>query len=370
MNNTRTFAVALFLTALAIASPARAQSGDTAVAAVNTSVFIAPDATKTPLRVASAGTTFVVLEEAGEWTKVQFQDPQWGRRVGYVATKDLRVHRSALAPMDLSVKPETATPALPVETMPLATPPPPPSPTPAKSTPSGPHGFERGWIDVNFGVAVAASKTFTTTLTTPLFQETRTAQATYHNPTGAEFDFGGGYMITPGVGVGISFTGTAHQDEAQLYINVPHPTRFNTFASSTKPTDAKLQRVEGGVNLQLMLVAPVSPRTKVRLFLGPTYFRVQQDMVGSIAYDQAFLVFLPVNTVDITTYEKRDKVEGTGWGFHVGGDVSFFFTRVVGIGGFARFSRATVSLDDPLSGLPIDVKAGGFQAGGGLRLKF
>jgi Legionella pneumophila major outer membrane protein precursor len=369
VNITRALAVAVVLTTLAIASPVRAQSLDTAVAAVDTPVFIAPDATKTPLRVASAGTSFVVLEDAGEWTKVQFQDPQWGRRVGYVATKNLRVHRAALAPMDLSVKPEAATPALPVETAPLATPPP-PSPTPAKSTPSsGTHGFERGWIDINFGVAVAASKTFTTTLTTPLFQETRTEQASYRNPTGAEFDFGGGYMITPGVGVGISFTGTAHQDEAQLYINVPHPTRFDAFASSTKPTDAKLQRAEGGVNLQLMLVAPVSPRAKVRLFLGPTYFRVQQDMVGTIAYDQAFLVFLPVNAVDITTYE-NDKVEGTGWGFHVGGDVSYYFTRVVGIGGFARFSRATVSLDDPLSGLPVDVKAGGFQAGGGLRLKF
>ncbi len=113
MNNTRALAVAIFLTALAIASPARAQSGDTAVAAVNTPVFVAPDASKTPLRVASAGTSFVVLEEAGEWTKVQFQDPQWGRRVGYVVTKDLRVHRAALAPMDLSVKPEAAAPAPP-----------------------------------------------------------------------------------------------------------------------------------------------------------------------------------------------------------------------------------------------------------------
>ena len=31
---------------------------------------------------------------------------------------------------------------------------------------------------------------------------------------------------------------------------------------------------------------------------------------------------------------------------------------------------ATVTLDDPLSGQPLDVKAGGFQVGGGLRLKF
>jgi hypothetical protein len=368
VNISRALPVALFVTVLAAASPAAAQSADTAVAVVNTPVFIAPDATKTPLRVASAGTSFVVLEDAGEWTKVQFQDPQWGRRVGYVATRDLRLHREALQPMDLSVKPASSAPQ-PAPIPPVGETEPQRTTAPAHPVASA-RGFERGWIDVNFGVASAAAKEFTTNLERPLFQETRTARVTYHNPTGAEFDFGGGYMITPGVGVGISFTGTAHQDPAQLYINVPHPNRFNTFASSTKPTDAKLQRVEGGVNLQLMLVAPVSPRTRVRLFLGPTYFRVQQDMVSSIAYDQAFLVFLPVNAVDITTYDTVSKVEGTGWGFHVGGDVSFFFTRVVGVGGFARFSRATVSLDDPLSGSAVDVKAGGFQAGGGLRLKF
>ncbi len=152
MNITRALAVAIVLTTLAIASPARAQSGDTAVAAVNTSVFIAPDATKTPLRVASAGTTFVVLEEAGEWTKVQFQDPQWGRRVGYVVTKDLRVHRAALAPMDLSVKPETATSAPPEQisqSVPLQ---PPVRRAPAASWP---HSYVVARTGVTFGTRTA-----------------------------------------------------------------------------------------------------------------------------------------------------------------------------------------------------------------------
>ena len=36
--------------------------------------------TATPLRVASAGTTLRVLSAAGEWTQVQFQDPQFGLR--------------------------------------------------------------------------------------------------------------------------------------------------------------------------------------------------------------------------------------------------------------------------------------------------
>jgi hypothetical protein len=230
--------------------------------------------------------------------------------------------------------------------------------------------FARGWVDVNFGVSGSATKSFTAELVSPLFEETRTARTTYNNPRGAEFDFGGGFMFTPNIGLGISFSGTAREDSATLFVDVPHPFQFNAFASDTAPTDSKLQRVEGGAHIQVVGVAPIGDRVRLRVFGGPTYFRVQQDMVRSIAYDQAFLIFVPVNAVDITTYDSVDKVEGTGWGFHVGGDLTVFFSRFVGVGSFVRFSRGTVSLEDPLSGKAIDVTAGGIQAGGGLRFKF
>jgi hypothetical protein len=98
-----------------------------------------------------------------------------------------------------------------------------------------------------------------------------------------------------------------------------------------------------------------------------TYFRVERDAVQRMLYDQVFQVFGPINTVQITRYE-FSKSEATGWGYHAGADVGVFFNRVVGIGAFAKFSRGTVTLSD-ISGL-FDVKAGGFQTGGGLRVKF
>ena len=112
---------------------------------------------------------------------------------------------------------------------------------------------------------------------------------------------------------------------------------------------------------------PNADRVRVRLFGGPTFFRVKADTIDDIRYNQVFLILLPVNSVDITTYNFSE-AEGTGWGFHVGGDVSVFFSRVVGVGGFVRLSRGTVELED-FSGT-YDVKAGGFQTGGGLRLRF
>jgi hypothetical protein len=54
----------------------------------------------------------------------------------------------------------------------------------------------------------------------------------------------------------------------------------------------------------------------------------------------------------------------------VGADASVFFTRVVGIGGFVRYSRGTIEVDEPLSEMPQDVTVGGLRVGGGLRLRF
>jgi hypothetical protein len=76
---------------------------------------------------------------------------------------------------------------------------------------------------------------------------TRTA---YPKPsTGAEFDFGGGYMFTPRIGLGISFTGQAHKDTAGLAITVPHPFFFNSSDTAAAETQEELERAEGGAHI-------------------------------------------------------------------------------------------------------------------------
>jgi hypothetical protein len=68
---------------------------------------------------------------------------------------------------------------------------------------------------------------------------------------------------------------------------------------------------------------------------------------------------LGFNGVEIDSYETQN-VEETAWGFHVGGDVTWFFTRVFRIGGFARLSRREVTVEDPdiPADGPVDVKVG------------
>ena len=54
-------------------------------------VFLLPDRTRTPLRTLEAGTTVRILEQAGDWIRIEFPDPSFGPRVGYIERKFVRV---------------------------------------------------------------------------------------------------------------------------------------------------------------------------------------------------------------------------------------------------------------------------------------
>ena len=228
-----------------------------------------------------------------------------------------------------------------------------------------------GWVDVNLGVAASTGEAQTFTYEGRMFSEPYALAAAYPKPSrGAEFDFGGGFMFTPLVGVGVTFTGQAHEDAAGLAITVPHPFFFNAAATDAGATNGLLSRAEGGTHLQVMLAPVHSDRFRFRVFGGPSIFRLKADMAQDITWNQAATIFSRANSVSITSADLVE-AEGTGWGFHAGADASYFFTRIVGVGGLVRFSHGSVTLDpEAMSEVAQDVKVGGIHAGGGLRLRF
>ena len=342
-----------------------AQTAATASVSTQALIYLRPGM-DVPLRVAAAGTILKVLREEGEWVEVEFNDPQYGRRVGWVQGQLIRISRPELQPMDLSVGPKPApvtSRARDVE---------PPAAVSPHVTAEPARTRARGWIDVNFGFAVANEDAITAeTVQSDGAGELETYRVDYRFPTGAAFDFGGGVMVTPVIGFGIQFTGTAHEDEADLFVRIPHPRFFNEHATDTSTTDDKLMRVEGGVNLSVVAAPINQERVLVRVYGGPTWFRLQADAVSDIRYYQEFGLFNTFNSVEIHEYD-TEEVEETGWGFHVGGDVAYYFNRRIGIGGFGRFTRGTITLrpEDFLVSENFDITAGGFQAGGGLRIRF
>lgn len=232
---------------------------------------------------------------------------------------------------------------------------------------------ERGWLDVNFGIAVAAQDSVTQTFTSLPDRggEQETYLIGYNVPTGASFDVGGGVMFTNTFGLGVIVQGTASESPADLSIRIPHPAFNNRFANDATETDGKLMRTEGTVHISAMFKAPIrNDKVRVRFYGGPSYFWLTADAVSDITYNQQWNL-AGANVVDIRTYDTTG-VEQTGWGFHAGGDFAYMFTRVFGLGGFVRYSRGSVEIDDsnvPADG-SIDVTTGGLTAGGGIRLRF
>jgi hypothetical protein len=76
-----------------------------AVVLEEASIYLMPDATRAPLRVARPGMKLEVLETEGDWMNVRFQDLQYGLRTGYIEAKFVR-QEMATHPqsMDLAIR--------------------------------------------------------------------------------------------------------------------------------------------------------------------------------------------------------------------------------------------------------------------------
>lgn len=116
-THSRVACIALALAAsLAVSTPAlRAQAteaavltegrsnGTVATVAAVAPIFLLPDAGRQPIRMAKEGSRLKVLGSEKDWLNVQFQDPQFGLRTGYIQTRFVKVDDSRMEPVDVSI---------------------------------------------------------------------------------------------------------------------------------------------------------------------------------------------------------------------------------------------------------------------------
>ena len=75
------------LVTLALSGHAYAQN-DRAIVLESAPIVLVPDANRTPLAVAAKGSSLILMKDEGAWLQVQFQDPRFGLRTGYILAKD------------------------------------------------------------------------------------------------------------------------------------------------------------------------------------------------------------------------------------------------------------------------------------------
>ena len=176
------------------------------------------------------------------------------------------------------------------------------------------------------------------------------------------FDIGGAYGITRRLIVGISYSRASSSGGATVTGTVPHPQVFN----QPRPFEASvgdLSRTEQGVHIFAGWFVPLRPNMDVILSIGPSIFTVKQGVASGIDFTEApDFTSIVVNSVTVT------EPSATGVGINVGADFSYMFTPRFGAGLLLRWASATVDLD--VAGGSFESRAGGFQVGGGLRVRF
>lgn len=224
------------------------------------------------------------------------------------------------------------------------------SPTAQNSTmPLG----DKVFIGVNVG-AQTRSSTLSKDFSLPVYRETATSTTTATVGRGAIFDVSAGYRFMPQIGVAVGYSSFGTTGSVQGTASVPNPTFFNRPAAVTiTPVDAK--RSERTVYLVLVGFLPVGEKTDLSLFVGPSFTKVNQDLIYDFGVTPGTQsVLSPVRTE-----------AGTATGINIGGDLSYQFMPQVGAGLFLRYLGGSVDLTSA-----SDVKAGGVQIGIGARFRF
>jgi hypothetical protein len=212
------------------------------------------------------------------------------------------------------------------------------------------------FVSVNVGVQ-AHTPSFTTSDSFTIYEEGATIASTQGTDGGPLFDVGVGYYIRDNLAVGLGVSRVADTASAAVAAVIPHPVFFDRPLASTTTVE-DLDRREVGVHLQLMWFpdAGFLPEgTRLALVVGPSFFRVEQDLVTGATVAPQTQVATPT-----IANESASAV-----GVNVGIDVSYAVMPRIGVGAFVRYAGASFDLPSA-----PDDKAGGFQAGAGVRIGF
>ena len=210
------------------------------------------------------------------------------------------------------------------------------------------------FVDVNFGFQ-ARSQTITVSTTPIIYGEIAFIDSSQKVGGSPFLDVTAGYRVwkdlSIALGLATSFGGS---ETATVSASIPSPIFFDRRVV-TNATVTDLEHTERSASLLFSWTTPISDKMDGTVIAGPTYIKVSQGVVANVD--------VPASTQNANP---RPEVQtATKVGFSFGGDVTYLVRPRVGIGGMARYVAAHADL----ASVP-DLKIGGFQFGGGLRLRF
>jgi SH3 domain-containing protein len=321
---------------IAAATAARGQqTTGTGVLLTASPMYLFPDSTRTPLTTVPAGATVRVIGREGDWYRVEYRDQYLGLRTGYVLAANVRFEPGAAAPAQPGAQA---------------------APEPA------PRRFDRGYVSVN-GSYQQESTGFAASTTFRQNVENGTLRADYSGRHPIVADFAVGAHVWNVVDAAVAATWTTQKRDALIVAGIPHPFSFNQLRP-VSGTASGVTRQELALHLDAAVVVPPQGRLQLSIFGGPSVFRVEQGVVTSVTANEAY----PYDTATFNSATVQTLTR-THVGFNAGADVAVYFSKMFGVGGIVRYSRAHVHFS-PTENVDVKVKAGGLQGGAGIRVRF
>ena len=225
----------------------------------------------------------------------------------------------------------------------------------------------RADLNINLG-GQAQDQAFTDSTTFSLYGERGAVAAGHAFGGGMLFDVSAGVRVWRSLSVGIGYSSTGDDNDAVITALVPHPLVIGQHRTATATAD-DLEHSENAVHLQFSWTIPLTNTINLSVFAGPSFFSVRQELATIRAPEDLRDTppFTSVTISNVTVTEVKDSPVGV----NIGIDGTYVVTPMFGVGVFMRYAGASLDLD-PAAGTTRDedLSAGGFQAGGGLRIRF
>lgn len=224
---------------------------------------------------------------------------------------------------------------------------------------------DRVFLNIGFGVESGSTDANDTKQYT-LYEETATTNTTMSWTSGSFFGGGADFRVFKNLTVGLSYHQETNTSDTAITGTVPHPIFFNRPRSFAE-TEGGLYRRENATHLSFGWIVPVGPKMDVLVSGGPSFFRLQQDVVSDVAIFERGGDFSQVVVDPTVVTQKRSAT-----GFNLGADVTYILwqndSMRIGGGGFIRYAAAETDVRLLVS--DFDTTVGGIQFGFGARIRF
>lgn len=229
---------------------------------------------------------------------------------------------------------------------------------------------DRGYVQV-VGGGQSGSHLLTDSSRFTIYDEEAAIDTSQTYGGGAVFGVGGGVKVWRNVLVGVHYTRQSQNVETSIRARVPHPLISNRFREAELRQD-NLKHTENGVHLSATYLLPVREDLTLGFSFGPSFVGVSHEFARDVrvAETGAAPAFDTVGITD-AAFTRSSK---TGTTVNIGADVNYdlpFSLGEVGrLGAVLGFRYAGGSVDLDGAAGPTEVKYGGAQLTGGVRLTF